>query len=70
MGKESRNPSSKKQQQIGKTKPVRRAKMNRRVCKQLRIFYSNVQGFTGKKTSIQDIVQTVDCGICLLTETI
>ena len=68
MGKD-RNPISKKQQQIGKTKPVRRAKMNRRVCKQLRIFYSNVQGFTGKKTSIQDIVQTVDCGICLLTET-
>ena len=52
-----------------KRKSIRRAGMNKRVSKHLKIFYSNVQGFTGKKTSIQDIVQTLNCDVCLLAET-
>ena len=43
--------------------------MNRRVSKKLKILYSDIQRFTGKKTSIQDIMQIVDCDFCLLTET-
>ena len=43
--------------------------MNKRVSKDLKILYSNIQGFTGKKTSIQDIMQRVNCDVCLLTET-
>ena len=43
--------------------------MNKRVCKEFKILYSNIQGFTGKKTSIEEIMQTVDCDICLLAET-
>ena len=43
--------------------------MNKRKCKNLRILYSNCQGFTGKKSSIQDIIQTVECDVCLLAET-
>ena len=43
--------------------------MNKRRSKELRIFYSNIQGFVGKKSSIQDIIQTVDCDVCLLAET-
>ena len=52
-----------------KAKPIRRAGMNKRKVKQLRILYSNIQGFTGKKSSLEDIMQTVDCEVCLLTET-
>ena len=51
------------------TKPIRRAGMNMRKGKQIRILYSNIQGFVGKKSSIQDIIQTVDCHVCLLAET-
>ena len=43
--------------------------MNRRLLKELRILYSNIQGFTGKKSSIQEIMQTIECDLCLLTET-
>ena len=52
-----------------KRKPIRRAKMNKRVSKNLKILYSNIQGFTGKKTSIENIMQIVNCDVCLLTET-
>ena len=54
---------------VRKNKPVRRAGMNRRVSKEIRIFYSNTQGFTGKKSSIQNILQATESDICLLTET-
>ena len=43
--------------------------MNERVSKSVNIVYSNVQGFTGKKDSICDIMQRVDCDIALLAET-
>ena len=43
--------------------------MNQRMKKQLTIVYSNIQGFCGKKDSIQEIMNIVDCDICLLTET-
>ena len=33
---------------LGKVKPIRRAKMNKRVSKEFKILYSNIQGFTGK----------------------
>ena len=56
-------------QQLKKNKPIRRARMNKRVCKEFKILYSNIQGFTGKKSSIEDIMQTMGCDICLLAET-
>ena len=52
-----------------KSKPIRRGGMNKRLLKHFRIFYSNIQGFTGKKNSIRDILQTTECALCLLTET-
>ena len=52
-----------------KVKRIRRAKMNKRVSKELKILYSNVRGFTGKKTSIQEIIESVNCDVCLLAET-
>ena len=48
-----------------KRKPIRRAKMNKRVSKQVTILYSNIQGFLGKQTSIEDIIKRVNCDICL-----
>ena len=33
-----------------KRKPVRRSKMNVRITKEIKIMYSNIQGFIGKKT--------------------
>ena len=52
-----------------KHKPVRRSKMNLRVAKEIKIVYSNIQGFIGKKTSITEIMEALECDICLLTET-
>ena len=43
--------------------------MNKRNCKELRLLYSNIQGFVRKKSSIQDIIQTTNCEVCLLAET-
>ncbi len=43
--------------------------MNKRITKQIKLVYSNVQGFTGKKTSVTEIVQSLDCDICMLVET-
>ena len=43
--------------------------MNKRVTKEIKIIYSNIQGFTGKKESIQEIIERSNCDICLLTET-
>ena len=57
------------QPNIKKTKPIRRSKMNRRLLKEINLLYSNIQGFTGKKESIVDIMQRANCDICLLTET-
>ncbi len=48
---------------------MRRGGMNRRNQKCIKIVYSNIQGFTGKKTSLHDIMDTVDCDICMLAET-
>ena len=53
----------------GKRKPIRRGGMSKRLSKQLKIFYSNVQGFIGKKNSILEIIQTTDCDVCMLAET-
>ena len=50
-------------------KPIRRSKMNLRITKEIKIMYSNIQGFIGKKTSITEMMEAVDCDICLLTET-
>ena len=52
-----------------KTKPVRRGKMNRRLSKTINIVYTNIQGFSGKKDSISDIMLRTNCDICLLAET-
>ena len=43
--------------------------MCKRAKKYFTLVYSNIQGFTGKRDSIQEIRKTVDCDICLLTET-
>ena len=56
-------------QNFRKNKRIRRSKMYKRITKQIKILYSNIQGFTGKKNSIQDIMRVVDCDVCLLTET-
>ena len=43
--------------------------MCKRAKKYFTLVYSNIQGFTGKRDSIQEIMKTVDCDVCLLTET-
>ena len=35
---------------IKRRKPIRRSKMNLRITKEIRIVYSNIQGFMGKKS--------------------
>ena len=50
-------------------KPIRRAKTNKRKTKEIKVMYSNIQGFVGKKASLTEIMEAVDCDICLLTET-
>ena len=56
-------------QNFRKNNRIRRSKLYERITKQIKILYSNIQGFTGKKNSIQDIMRVVDCDVCLLTET-
>ena len=43
--------------------------MNKRLYKNITILYSNIQGFVGKKDSILEIMETVECDVCLLAET-
>ena len=52
-----------------KVKGIRRAGMNKRLTKNIKIMYSNIQGFTGKKSSITDIFHSIDCDVCMLVET-
>ena len=39
-------------QQLKLIKPIRRAKMNKRVSKDFKVLYSNIQGFTKKKENL------------------
>ena len=57
-GKVMKGPSD---HQKRKTKPIRRAKMNKRLSKEITILYSNIQGFVGKKGSITEIIESVNC---------
>ena len=42
----------------------------RRNCrKQITIMYANIQGFRGKKASLQHVMDTVEADIVMLTET-
>ena len=43
--------------------------MNRRLEKKLVVVYSNVQGYNGKKDSVTEIAETLECDVLLLTET-
>ena len=43
--------------------------MNKRLSKTINIVYSNIQGFVGKKDSISEIIESLDCDVCLLAET-
>ncbi len=44
--------------------------MNSRITKHIKMIYSNVQGFTGKKQSISEILSVLDCDICFFAETL
>ena len=48
---------------------VKRSKRNNKNEKILKIMYSNIQGVTKKKESLIEIMEDVDCDICLLAET-
>ena len=50
-------------------KSARRSKKCKKLSKNIRIVYSNIQGFTRKKNSLNEILQTLDGDICLLAET-
>ena len=48
---------------------IRRSKMNIKKERVLTVMYSNIQGITKKKESLLNIMEEVDCDICLLAET-
>ena len=43
--------------------------MSKRNEKLLTIMYSNIQGFTKKRESLVNIMDDLDCDVCLLAET-
>ena len=47
----------------------RRSKRKIKTSESLVIMYANIQGFTGKKTSLQYIMKALEADIVLLTET-
>ena len=47
---------------------IRRSRKNKK--EDVNIMYSNIQGFNGKKESIQEILKTKSIDVCLLTETL
>ena len=52
-----------------KQKRCRRTKKQKNKAKKINIMYANIQGSTGKKTSLQYIMNTVEADIVLLAET-
>ena len=53
----------------GERVKVRRSKKKKRNEYELKIMYSNIQGITKKKESLMDIMEEIDCDVCLLAET-
>ena len=52
-----------------KQKRCRRTKKQKNKAKKINLLYANIQGFTGKKTSLQFIMNTLEADIVLLAET-
>ena len=48
---------------------TRRSKMNKKKERVVTIMYSNIQGITKKKESLLNIMEEINCDICLLAET-
>ena len=48
---------------------VRRSKPKKKNFEDIVLMYANIQGFTGKKTSLEHIIETTQADIILLAET-
>ena len=48
---------------------VRRGGKNRSLKEDVILIYSNIQGFTGKKDSLKEIIDKIDPDVCLFAET-
>ena len=51
-------------------KRIRRGKKGSNTSGELTVLYSNIQGVTGKKISLLEILESVDPDVCLLAETL
>ena len=53
----------------GVSRKVRRSKPKKKDHEEITIMYANIQGFTGKKTSLLHIMESIQPGVVLLAET-
>ena len=70
VNEEELNTKNEMNDKITKRKEtVRRSKSGKKKDCVLSIMYSNIQGITKKKESLTDIMNEIDCDVCLLAET-